>query len=311
MARPSAASSRIEPSEMPAKASPSHSPQARRFSTASRPMPASRRMTGSAGSALSAQVNGSTALSPRTMNTCLPEVCISPWASAFSTTSALGSPSATSAAIAARRSSPSPNARVSTAARSSASTGGAQHKKRAAETMAAAARVPPENTLGLFDGHQRRLVLLLVVAGNERTPRLGLDRSLGLPHHVELAVGLHLADEHGLVQVMVLLVHLGRDARGRREGLAGHRRGHLLDVEALRLLDRLLPHVHADVSRFHRIVGERLVLVAGDVLRLGIRGPLLDELGVGRRLDRHELVPRREVPDARLWVDTAPVFLAD
>ena len=65
-----------------------------------------------------------------------------------------------------------------------------------------------------------RLVLLLVVAGDERAPRLGLHRALGLPHHVELAVGLHFADEHRLVQVVVLLVHLRGDARGRLEGLA-------------------------------------------------------------------------------------------
>src|SRR5207249_3938548 len=45
-----------------------------------------------------------------------------------------------------------------------------------------------------------RLVLLLVVAGDERAPGLRLDRALRLPHDVELAVALHFADEHRLVQ---------------------------------------------------------------------------------------------------------------
>jgi hypothetical protein len=30
------------------------------------------------------------------------------------------------------------------------------------------------------------------------------------------------------------------------------------------------PHVDADVGGFHRVVGQRLVLVAGDVLGLGV-----------------------------------------
>src|SRR6267142_6549525 len=416
MARPSAASSRIEPSEMPANARPSHSPQTRRFSTASRLMRASRRMSGSAsptssrssvfefgleerprvriaasrasresalscmpaamisstprisvsvsfasafsisgyiarsappastlaearrsalsgesrfstasaspiaprrrlfattssrsgGSALSAPVKGSTALSPRTISTRLPEVCISPAASAFSTPTAFASPSATSAAIASMRSSPSPNASLSTAARSSAHAG--KDMKKAATK---AAFFILERTLHLLVGHQRGLVLLLVVARDERAPGLGLDRPLGLPHDVELAVALHLADEHRLVEVVVLLVHLGGDARGRHEGLARHRRGHLVDVEALRLLDRLLPHVHADVGGFHRGVGQRLVLVPGDVLRLGIGGPLLGDLVIGRALDRHEVVPRREVTDERIGVDAAQLFFTD
>src|SRR6267142_887749 len=416
MARPSAASSRIEPSEMPANARPSHSPQTRRFSTASRLMRASRRMSGSAsatssrssvfefgleerpsvrmaasrasresalscmpaamissaprisvsvsfasdfsisgyiarsappastlaearrsprsgesrfstasaspmaprsrllattssrsvGSGRVAPEMASSALSPRTISTCLPAVCISPSASAFSTSRAFGSPSATSAAIASMRSSPSPKASFSTAARSSASAG--KDMKKAATK---AAFFIPERTSHLLVGHQRGLVLLLVVARDEGTPGLRLDRPLGLPDDVELAVGLHLADENCLVEVVVLLVHLGGDARGRHEGLAGHGRGHLVDVEALRLLHRLLPHVHADVGGFHRVVGERLVLVPGDVLRLGIRSPFLGELVVGRALDRHEVVPRREMTDERLGVDAAQLFFAD
>ena len=123
------------------------------------------------------------------------------------------------------------------------------------------------------------LVLLALVLGDVGAPRLGLDRARRLPHHVELAVGLDLADEHRLVQVVVLLVHLRRDAARRLEGLAGHRGDHLVGVGALGLLDRLRPHVDADVGGFHRVVGQRLVLVAGDALGLGVVAPLLDELG--------------------------------
>ncbi len=47
-------------------------------------------------------------------------------------------------------------------------------------------------------------------SGDVRAPRLGLDRARRLPHHVELAVGLDLADEHRLVQVVVLRVHRRR-----------------------------------------------------------------------------------------------------
>src|SRR5690242_19972316 len=46
--------------------------------------------------------------------------------------------------------------------------------------------------------HLRGLVLLALVLGDERAPRLRLHGTRRLPHHVELAVGLDLADEHRL-----------------------------------------------------------------------------------------------------------------
>src|SRR5438552_6378060 len=202
-----------------------------RFSTASAsPMAPRRRLfattsSRSGGSAPSAPVKASMALSPRTMSTRLPEVCTSPAASALRSGTAFGSPSATSAAIASMRSSPSPNASFSTAARSSASAG--KDMKKAATK---AAFFSAQRTLHLLVGHQRGLVLLLVVARDERAPRLRLDRSLGLPHHVELVVGFHLADEHRLVEMVVLLVHLGRDSRRRREGLSRHGSGDLREI---------------------------------------------------------------------------------
>ena len=108
---------------------------------------------------------------------------------------------------------------------------------------------------------------------------------------------------------MVLRVHRRDETARCRIGLAGHRRDHLVGVGALGLLDRSLPHHDADVSRFHRVVGQRLVLVPSDTLGLGIVAPLLDELGVGRALDAHEVVPGRQVADQWLGVDATQLFL--
>src|SRR5438132_6219946 len=104
-----------------------------------------------------------------------------------------------------------------------------------------------------------RLVLLALVLGNVRAPRRRLDRAGRLPHDVELAVCLHLADKDGLVQMVVLLVHLDRESVRRLERLTGHRGNHLVDVGRFGFLDRLLPHVYADIRRFHRVVCERPV----------------------------------------------------
>jgi hypothetical protein len=82
-------------------------------------------------------------------------------------------------------------------------------------------RLLPVTGLGvqtlLFSG----LVWLLGIAFDVRAPWLGFHRAGGLPDHVELTVSLDLADEYRLVQVVVFLVHLGDDARGCLEGLAG------------------------------------------------------------------------------------------
>src|SRR5258706_5867698 len=272
--------------------------------------------------ATAAPVTASTAVSPLTINMREPASCRSPSASARSTIGARSSPEAASAVTAAAFSSLSPVASFDTTPASSAAAGNAA-AARQAKIIATKARGIVEFKLS-FSKRQRRLraavlpqtcgkllrllgghfglVLLLVIAGDERAPRLRLHRSRRLPHDVELPVGLHLADEHRLVQVVVLRIHRGGDARRRGEGLAGHRRDHLVGVEALRLLDRLLPHVDADVCGFHRVVGERLV-GARELLRLGVRGPLLLEALLGRRLDRHEIVPRPEVADPGLGVD--------
>src|SRR5436190_16160595 len=85
-----------------------------------------------------------------------------------------------------------------------------------------------------------RLVLLALVLGNVRAPRRRLDRSRSLPDDIELAICLYLADEDGLVQMVILLVHLDRESVRRFERLSGHRRDHLVDVGRFGFLDRLL-----------------------------------------------------------------------
>src|SRR3990172_5888201 len=300
-------SSRSAENSLSAASAPAMAPRSRLFATTS---------SRSAGScATFSPVTASTPSSPRTIRTRLPEVCTSPSENACRSSAARGSPPATSAPIASIFSSLSPKASFSTAAGSSANAGdAASHRAisrmRICEKGRSRGPFSELYRLFLLFGHQRRLVLLLVVAGDERAPRLGLDRALGLPHHVELAVSLHFADEHRLVQVVVLLVHLGHDARGRLEGLAVGGDAHLVHVEALRLLDRLLPHVHADVRGFHRVVGERLAGV-GELLRLGVGGPLLLPRVVLGVLPRHEVVPRREVADQRLGIEAAPLLLRD
>ena len=95
----------------------------------------------------------------------------------------------------------------------------------------------------------RRLVRLAGVTLDVRAPWLRFDRARCLPYHVELAVGLDFADEHALVQMVVLLIHLARDAARCLEGLAGHGGDHLVNFGGLGFLYRLLPHVDADVDK--------------------------------------------------------------
>src|SRR5215472_1195347 len=117
-------------------------------------------------------------------------------------------------------------------------------------------------------------------------PRLWLDQTLRPVHDLELAVLQDLADQHRLVRVLVVLVHLDL-AAGREELLPVHRLPHRVDLERLRLLDRLLPDVDAEVRRLHRIVGHALV-APGQVVLLGEGLERRDELLVLRRV--HGLV---------------------
>jgi len=94
----------------------------------------------------------------------------------------------------------------------------------------------------------------LVVAGDEGAPGLRLDRPLRLPDDVELAIGLDSPMNTALCRWWFFgsIKEVMPEAL---EGLASHRRYHLVAVGGLRLLDRLLPHVDADPGGFHRIVG--------------------------------------------------------
>ena len=109
------------------------------------------------------------------------------------------------------------------------------------------------------------------------------------------------------MQVMVGFVHLqGEPGRGIK-GLPTHRRNHRIHIGGARLLDRLLPHVHADISGFHRVVGDHGIGV-GHVVGLGPGAILGDELGVLGIFDRHEVVPCRQVAHQRLGIDTAQLL---
>ena len=110
--------------------------------------------------------------------------------------------------------------------------------------------------------------------------------------------------------MVVFLVHLGDDARRCLEGLTGHGGDDFVGVCGLGFFNRLLPHVDTDVSRFHRVVGQRLVLVTGDALGFGVSAPFFDELVIGRVLDRLEVVPGGQVTDQRLGVHAAQFFFA-
>jgi hypothetical protein len=79
---------------------------------------------------------------------------------------------------------------------------------------------------------------------------------------------------------------------------------HRVDVGGPGLLDRLRPHVEADVVRFHRVVGDALRILDEDM-------PLLDEILVLRRIDAHEVVPGGEMADQRLGVDAGELFFFD
>ncbi len=134
-------------------------------------------------------------------------------------------------------------------------------------------------------------------------PGIARDHAIGLPHHIELAVFLDLADQHGLAQVMVG-VH-DRDAAGQvLDLLADHRLAGGIDVGGAGLLDRLHPHVEADVVRLHRIVGDPAVVLDEVV-------PVVDECRVLGRVDRHEVVPGGEMADQVRGVDARELLLAD
>src|SRR6266850_876969 len=215
-----------------------------------------------------------------------------PSRSARKTLAEPGSPVATSAASASSRSGWLPRAILSRTPASSAS-----------------ATVKAARTLTVTPAAPALAFRPLLVPGDEGAPRLCADRGARLPHHVELPVRLHLADVDRLPEVVVRLVHLQREPRRRGEGLSGHCLAHVVDLRAAGFLHGLRPHVHADVGRLHRIVGDARV-AAGELVLLHVRLPHLDERGVVLVLERHEVVPGGEMANQRLGVDAAQLLFA-
>src|SRR3989442_98239 len=138
-------------------------------------------------------------------------------------------------------------------------------------------------------------------------PRPRLAVALRARDDLELAVLEDLADEHGAVRVLVVLVHLDRPDR-RRERLTVDGCPDLVHLEALGLLHRLPPDVHAELGGLHRVVGHA-ALAAGEVVLLRVFLERLHELRVRGRVYGLEVVPRREVADERRGVHAAQLVL--
>src|SRR5690554_1958988 len=231
---------------------------ARRRRLLSRTMPTAAASTSSA-----SPVARSMTCPPRTI-TARPSTVPKRPSSSASTTSTADGPAVASASMAAMRAEKSDAASPSTSSGASAawavpapsaSSSAQRHNSVRNMTEPLENVKPPGVAASATPGVKGLQALLGLVALDERTPRLGADRLLGLPDDVELTVLAHLADQHRLVQVVVGLVHRQREAGRRLEGLAAHGLDDLVGVGGAGLLDRLLPHVDADVGGLHRVVG--------------------------------------------------------
>ena len=108
---------------------------------------------------------------------------------------------------------------------------------------------------------------------------------------------------------MVFLIHFADDAAGCGESLAGHGRNDLVGVNGLGLFNGLFPHIDTNISGFHRVIGQGFVC-AWEFFVLGVCRPLLDELGVGRALDRLEVIPGSQMAHQRFGIDTAQLLFS-
>src|SRR5690606_38004913 len=243
-------------------------------------------------------VAASTAPAPVSI-TSLPSgaACSRSLASASSTAAACGAGCAPRRAMAASRASVSSPANGASSAGSRPPDTAAGVQAPASQAMARRSRSRTTNALRII-ASPRLQALLAFIAGNVRTPRLGADRPLALPHHVELAVRLDLADVDRLVQVVVGLVHLHGEAVRRLEGLAAQVVLYGIDVSCAGLLDRLLPHVDANVVGCERVIGACRAGI-GQSARLWIGAPLVDEGRVDGIVDRLVVVPGGQVVDQR------------
>ena len=128
-------------------------------------------------------------------------------------------------------------------------------------------------------------------------PGVGLDRTVGLPHNLELPIRLDLADHHRFRKVVVSIHHDFKSAR-RLDLLAVHCLTYRVDICGACLTDRLNPHLEADEGRFHRVVGYPL-----RVLDKGM--PFLDKRLILRRFHGLEIVPCSQMTDQIFRVDSS------
>ena len=102
-------------------------------------------------------------------------------------------------------------------------------------------------------------------------------------------------------------VHGQREARRRGEGLPGHGGADFIDIRRPGLFHGLRPHMNPHVGGFHRVIGHGGISI-WQLVGLGVSLPLGDEFLVHRVIHGFEVVPRGEVADQRLGVDTAQLF---
>src|SRR5690606_7178231 len=97
-------------------------------------------------------------------------------------------------------------------------------------------------------------------AGQEVRPGITHHGGRGFPDHGELAVVLDLADQHRLGEVVI--GHHGCVATGEvGNGYADDGVFHRVHVGGTGFLDRFDVHIEADVVGFHRVVGDRFLIV--------------------------------------------------
>ena len=139
----------------------------------------------------------------------------------------------------------------------SASDASRPHVERAAPARSRhLARAPPSSPSG-------RLVLLLVVAGDERAPRLRLDRPVVFHTTLNWPSAFTSPMNTGLCRWWFFSSILIVKPSGALKVWPAIAAITLSVSKSVRLLDGLLPHVDADVGGFHRVVGERLSACPG------------------------------------------------
>src|SRR6188508_1794668 len=86
-------------------------------------------------------------------------------------------------------------------------------------------------------------------------PGFRFDQSFGPVNDLELAVLENFTDQHRLMRVLIGFIHHDL-AAWRQELLPIDRLTHLVDFNGTSLLNRLLPHIDAEICGLDRIVGD-------------------------------------------------------